>query len=267
MKRIFSAAAVLSVVAAIGCSPALTQSHAVSSAAEADAPAAETDAKSTAKAETSAKADDAAADATEAAAADETAAAEKAAPAPWGTGDYVVYRFTGSFHKTAITLTEKVIARQGDAFTLDVTYDDGKTRESIRARMRGESPARAEVLGVTKLVRGVEQPASAALFDELLARVALVADQNEARLGSESVSLDIAGHGSVACEQTTFRVKVGAETATMKTIESAAFAWGDLGAEITAASGKLIYKAEVVDAGHEAAKAPALASADDDFEY
>lgn len=266
MKRIIEAAAVLSVFAAIGCSPAMVQPQAASDASSSAAPAAEAkDAKAPAAADDEARAEDAAKDDAKA----EDTAKDDAAPAaakaaPWGAGDFVVYRFTGSFHKTPVTLTEKVIARQGEAFTLDVTYDDGKTKESIRARMKGESPARADVVGVARLVRGVEQPASLALFDEILARVALVADQNEARLGSEAVKLDVAGHGTVACERATFRVKVGKETATMRTIESAAFAWGDLGADITSAGGKLIYKAEIVDAGHESAK-PAVASADDDY--
>lgn len=263
MKRILSAAAVLSVFAAVGCAPSLSAPQAPSDAARAEAPAAEAqDAKAS-------SGEDAAAD--EGTAADESAAAaEKAdaqaapAMAPWGAGDFVVYRFSGSFHKRPATLTEKIVARQGDTFTLDVTYDDGKTRESIRARMKGESPARAEVLSVARLARGAEQPASPALFDEVLARVALVADQNEARLGTEEVKLAVAGHGSLACERATFRVKVGAQTATMRTIESPAFAWGDLGAEITAADGAVIYKAEIVDAGHESAK-PAIASADDDY--
>lgn len=174
MKRIIEAAAVLSVFAAIGCSPTMVQPQAASDASSSAAPAADAkDAKAPAAADDEAKAEDAAKD--DAKAEDTAEAAVKAAP--WGAGDLVVYRFTGSFHKTPVTLTEKVTARQGEAFTLDVTYDDGKTKESIRARMKGESPARADVVSVARLVRGVEQAASVALFDEILARVALVADQ------------------------------------------------------------------------------------------
>jgi hypothetical protein len=267
MKRIFSAAAVLSVLAAFGCSPAMQTPQPASGAASAASEADTQDVKATPDAEGETKASETAASEVESADEAKSASAAEAAPAaaPWGAGDFVVYRFTGSFHKTPVTLTEKVVARQGDAFTLDVTYDDGKTKESIRARMKGESPARGEVISVARLARGVEQPANVALFEEILARVALVADQNEARLGSETVKLDVAGHGKVACERATFRVKVGKETATMRTLESAQFAWGDVGAEITSAAGKLIYKAEVVEAGHEAAK-PAVASADD-FDY
>ena len=266
MKRIFSAAAVLSLFAAVGCSPAMIQPQAASDAASTAAAGETQDVKSEATPATQAVEADRKVDSELEPAVG--ASDEKAAPqasAPWAAGDFVVYRFTGSFHKTPVTLTEKVIARQGEVFTLDVTYDDGKTKESIRAHMKGESPARAEVVSVARLVRGIEQPASAALFDEIFTRVALVADQNEAQLGTESVKVEIAGHGAVACERATYRVKVGKDTATMRTLGSPSFVWGDVGAEITAASGKLIYKAEVVDAGHETTKAPAIASADDEY--
>ena len=124
---------------------------------------------------------------------------------------------------------------------------------------------RAEVVKVTRMVKGVEKAAPISLYDEVFSRVALATDQNEATLGTESVKLPVAGHGTMACERATYRVKVGKETATMRTTESDAFAWGDVAAEITTAKGKLLYKAEVVDAGHETAKAPAMASADDDY--
>ena len=278
MKRIFSAAAVLSMFAALGCSNAMSTPVAADSAAGDKAPRTEasdrivdkaddtTAEKTDAAAETTDKADATAADPGKTATLDsEKAAPAKLTVAPWGAGDFVVYRFTGSFHKTAVTLTEKVIARQGDAFTLDVTYDDGKTKDAFRAHMKGDSPMRAEVVSVARMVKGVEKAAPISLYDEVFARVALATDQNEAQLGTESVKLAVAGHATMACERATYRVKVGKETATMKTTESDAFAWGDVAAEITTAKGTLLYKAEVVDAGHESAKAPAMASADDDY--
>jgi len=263
MKRILSAAAVLSMFAVLGCSSAMTPTQAASDIAA--APKAETQA---AKASASDAVDEAttADDKNDAPAGDAAdGAVAAAAAAPWAAGDFVVYRFTGSFHKTPVTLTQKVIARQGEAFTLDVTYDDGKTKEAIRAHMKGDAPTSAEVVSVARLVRGVEKAAPVSLYEEIFARVALVADQNEAQLGTETVKVDVAGHGAMSCERTTYRVKVGAESATMRTLGSAAFVWGEVGAEITAASGKVIYKAEVVDSGHESAKAPAIASSEDDY--
>lgn len=275
MKRILSAAAVLSMFAAIGCSASMstpqTADSKESAAAEKTEAAAE---KTEAAAETAKDQDEAKSTETAKADTKTDAAADKAADkaadikvaAPWATGDFVVYRFSGSFLKAPVTLTEKVVARQGDAFILDVTYDDGNAKEAFRAHMKGDSPMHGDVVSVGRMVKGVEKAAPLSLYDEVLGRVALVADQNEAQLGNEKVKLPVAGHGTLACERSTYRVKVGKQTATMRTTESDAFAWGEIGAEITAANGKVIYKAEIVDAGHEgAAKQPAIASADDDY--
>jgi hypothetical protein len=286
MKRILSAAAVLSMFAALGCSNAMTRPQAASDAAaeksaetpaaakaEEKAPAADDVdsqiASADAKADAKADADKADAPAADKALPEKASAAEpaeaKPVSAPWAAGDFVVYRFSGSFHKTAATLTEKVIERKGELFTLEITYDDGSAKDTIRAHMKGDSPARADVVSVARLSHGKEQKAAASLYDEIMARVALAADQNEATLGAEKVKMDVAGLGATACERATYRVKVGKQTATMKTVASPAFVWGDVAAEITAANGKLLYKAEVVDAGHASTKAPAVASADDDY--
>lgn len=272
MKRILSAAAVLSMFAAIGCSttmstPQTADSAESSAAAKSEAPKAEAETAkddADAKPADAAKADEKAESKADALA--DKASDEKVAQAPWATGDFVVYRFSGSFLKAPVTLTEKVVSRQGDAFVLDVTYDDGSAKEAFRAHMKGDSPMHGEVVSVARMVKGVEKAAPLSLYDEVLGRVALVADQNEAQLGSEKVKLPVAGHGTLACERSTYRVKVGKQTATMRTTESDAFAWGEIGAEITGANGKVIYKAEIVDAGHEGiAKQPAIASTDDDY--
>ena len=64
-------------------------------------------------------------------------------------------------------------------------------------------------------------------YESLMARTALAADQNEALVGTEEVSVDVGG-ASVSAKQTTYRVRVGKRRATMRTLESASFAWGDV---------------------------------------
>ena len=78
-------------------------------------------------------------------------------------------------------------------------------------------------------------------------------------LGAEDVKVAV-GAETIDAKRTSFRVRVGKKHATLRTLESPTFAWGDLGGEITTDAGKVLYKAEVVDAGHAAAaKAPAMA--------
>jgi hypothetical protein len=180
------------------------------------------------------------------------------APAARMPGDFVVYRFTGSFRKAPLTLTERVIARSGSVLTVDFTAADGKQREELRVRIDDGTSAH-EVVGVARLDHGVEKPSTVEAYEALMARTALAADSNEALVGTEDVTVEVGG-ASLAAKRTTYRVRVGKQRATLRTIESALFPWGDLGGEITASNGKVLYRAEVVEAGHDPAQwAAALA--------
>lgn len=174
-------------------------------------------------------------------------------------GDFVVYRFSGAFRKAPATLTERVFAREGDELVVDVTLDDGGAKRSLRVRMSDEAATRGEVTSVAKLDHGKETKATLADYEALLASTTLAADANEASLGSETVEIDVA-HEPVPATKTSYRVRVGASEATLSTLESAAFAWGDLGGEIRDASGKVLYRAEVFDAGHAADALPRAAA-------
>jgi hypothetical protein len=122
-------------------------------------------------------------------------------------------------------------------------------------RIDEASPTRNEVTSVARLVRGVEKPATIEAYEALMARTALAADGNDALVGTEEVTVDVGG-AAILAKQTTYRVHVGKHQATLRTLESASFAWGDVGGEITA-GGKVLYRAEVVEAGHDDAAAKA----------
>jgi len=176
-------------------------------------------------------------------------------------GDFVVYRFTGSFRKAALTLTEKVVARSGGILTIDFAVREGDARDELRVKFDETSPSHNEVVSVARLTGGVEKPAALEAYEALMARTTLTADQNEALVGTEDVTVDVGGT-SVAARRTTYRVRVGKRQATLKTLESTTFAWGDVGGEITA-NGKVLYRAEVVEAGHvDLAQAKAVANSD-----
>jgi hypothetical protein len=166
------------------------------------------------------------------------------AKATRNVGDFVTYRFSGAFRKAPVAITEKVVARKGGLLLVDVVMDDGKKKEELLVKMTDDSEVRA----VSRLVNGVETATDAAAFERMFAKATLAADANEATLGTQAISVDVGGK-PLAAQQTTFRVRVGKKTATMKTLESASFAWGDLGGEITTEDGKTLYKAEVVEVG------------------
>jgi hypothetical protein len=171
-------------------------------------------------------------------------------------GDFVVYRFTGTFRRTPLTLTERVVARRGALVTLDLSAAEGAAREDLRVRIDEGSPTRNEVVSVARLDHGVETPSTVEAYEALMARTALAADGNDALLRTEEITVDVGG-AALPAKQTTYRVRVGKRQATLRTLESAAFVWGDVGGEITATDGKVLYRAEVVDAGHDDAAARA----------
>lgn len=174
-------------------------------------------------------------------------------------GDFVVYRFSGSFRKAPITLTQRVVARKGQVLTVDVTAESGEQKRELRVTL-DIAPGKSDVLSVARLEGGVESPASLVAYDDLLAETTLAADQNEGLLGAEDVVLDVGG-APLPCHQESYRVRVGKRAATLRTLSSDGFAWGDVGGEITADSGKVLYRAEVLEAGHAA---PSAARADAD---
>jgi hypothetical protein len=177
-------------------------------------------------------------------------------------GDFIVYRFSGSFRKAPLTLTQRVIERRGATLTVDVTVEEGDTKRQLRVKINEASAVKNDVVAVSLLENGAETPAGIEAYEALLAETALAADENQAMLGVEDAMLDVGG-APIPVRKTSYRVRVGKNAATLRTVESEGFAWGDLGGEITASNGKLLYRAEVVELGHsDAAKGTATAQAD-----
>jgi len=165
-------------------------------------------------------------------------------------GDFIVYRFSGSFRKAPLTLTERVVAREGAVLVIDmVLADDTGKKDALRVRFNDEPASRGEVISVSR-VDGA--PATLEAYEAMMADVALAADQNEALLGTEDTTVDVGGT-SVPCRRTSYQVKVGKRQATMQTLESDAFAWGDLGGEITGKDGAVLYRAEILEVGSQSA--------------
>ncbi|WP_437671733.1 hypothetical protein [Sorangium sp. So ce131] len=183
---------------------------------------------------------------------DERAPAAKETTAARGPGDYVAYRFSGSFTKRPLLLTQRVIAREGDVLVVDMTLEGDKETEALRVRMSDAPGRRGEILSAAWIDAGAERPATLAAYDAMMAKTTLAADENEEVLGSEAVNVEVGG-APITCEKTSFRVRIGKRKATLHTLTSDGFAWGDVGGEITAEDGRVLYRAELIDRGHAAA--------------
>ncbi len=184
------------------------------------------------------------------------AAAEKAPSRI--AGDYVVYKFSGAFHKGPITLTEKVLEASGPILNVELTLKGGKNDGTLRVRFDTTPNAKTDVLSVVRVEAAGEKPSTIAAYEALMSETVFAADQNEETLGTDTVKIAI-GSKTFECVQTRYSVIVGRKKGVLSTIASKAFAWGDVGGELKTNDGKLVYKIDIVDAGHEKAASGAVA--------
>lgn len=195
------------------------------------------------------------------AAKDEVAPKDEAAPAKGGRapGDYVVYRFSGSFRKAPLTLTQRVIAKEGATLTVEIAAIEGSAKRVMQVKINEASATKNDVVSAAWIEGGAGKAATVEAYEQLMAETVLAADENEARLGDEEATVTVGG-AALPCHKTSYRVRIGKKQATMRTLESEAFPWGDLGGEIVAANGSVLYRAEIVEVG-SAEKATGKASA------
>jgi hypothetical protein len=168
-------------------------------------------------------------------------------------GDYVVFRFSGKLEKNPITLTQRLVALDDGVTVIDYTVEEGTSKKTMRARMVGAGTEQ-KVASAAWMDGEIEGPLPAAALDAFLARTLVATDANGGVERSESTTIRI-GDRAVDCTRTTYKVKVGHRDATMAVLASDGFAWGDVGGEIRATDGTLLYKAELVGEGNAQAAA------------
>jgi hypothetical protein len=182
-------------------------------------------------------------------ASDPAALSSESAPFAQKAGDFVVYRFSGDFRKTPLLLTQRVVEASDTALVVDATFDDGKNKRVVRARYIHVPGTSHELVGVWRIdASGAEKALSIAEFDKMMSETMLAADDNEGAIGSEHVAVAV-GARTIDCTRTSYKVVVGNRAATMSTLTSEATPWGDVGGEIKAEDGKVLYRAEMIDTG------------------
>jgi hypothetical protein len=170
-------------------------------------------------------------------------------------GDFFVHRFSGSFTKQPITLSEEVVARAGGLVVIDYTLEQAGNTLSLRVTHDVESE---RVLRVRELRGGQEIPATTDDFDAMLAKTAFAPDSNERRLSSEQGTC-IVGGDELDCDKTSYAVAIGDLSATLHVTQSKALPGRDLSGEIVDEQGNVIYRAELVDMGSGTASGVASA--------
>ncbi|RYZ08245.1 MAG: hypothetical protein EOO73_09290 [Myxococcales bacterium] len=166
------------------------------------------------------------------------------APAPQRrVGDFFVHRFSGTFSKEPLTLTEEVKAREGALWVVDFSLTEQDRVE--RMRVRFESSGRA--VSAAKLSGSTEVKASVADYEALLGRTVFTADVNDGLLSSAAQTC-LVGDDALDCETKTYKVWVGEREATLSVVHSETFPDRDVSGELTAGDGKVLYRAELVEA-------------------
>jgi hypothetical protein len=172
---------------------------------------------------------------------------EPARPMP-EAGDFTVQRYSGSFSKNPVTMTEEVIAREGDLMIVDYTLEDG--RETLRFRARVDLKSK-RVVAASKLEKGSEVEMTLAAYEALMSKTVFTADTNEERMGAEPMTCLVGGK-ELDCEVTSYRVTVGGKPAKLSISTSKALMDRDVAGEIKSEDGNVIYRAEIVEIGKRA---------------
>jgi hypothetical protein len=181
-------------------------------------------------------------------------AAPPAAPLAAGetAGDFVVYRFSGSFRKHALTLTQRVLSVDGAKKIIESTIADGAHKRTVRATFDKTPGLANDLVSAARVDDEGESRISIAAYETFMAETMLSADDNQGQTSTENVKVAVGGK-EVDAVKTSYRVLVGTKHATMSSTTSSGFAWGDVGGEIRSDDGKILYRVEVLESGNDAA--------------
>ncbi len=161
-------------------------------------------------------------------------------------GDYVTFTFSGSYRKTPLALTQRVVDKTATTIVVEYVFADKKSKDTLRVTTDLKTH---DVVAVARVATdGTAAEVDRAAFETKMAETVAVADENEALVTEEPAKLNVAG-SEIDATRAIYKVRIGKKAATLKTLASDSFAWGDLGGEIVTADGKLFYKAELIDAG------------------
>jgi hypothetical protein len=193
----------------------------------------------------------------DAAKAAETAKNEPPKPPMRKLGDFHVYQYSGAFAKEPVTLTEQVVAMDKDLLVVDFVLEEGSTMSALRVRMKPDN----DVVSVSRITDDGEAPATVADYDALMQKTELVPDSNDAVLGAEHTSC-LVGEEQVACDVTTYEVTYGKKHAKLTITTSPDLPGRDIGGDVVADDGKVLYSARLVERGNEPPVVEALAKLD-----
>ena len=175
------------------------------------------------------------------------AMAEGPAPTERHAGDFFVHLISGNFRKQPALFTERVVAREGDAWIIEYKLEDNDGARTLRAW----TDPNGEVTRVSLMGDLGEMPGTLADYDALMASASLTPDENEGLTASTKGTCTV-GPSELDCETKSYRVRLGETAANLGITGSKAVPGLDLAGEITSADGTVIYRSVLIERGNEA---------------
>ena len=174
--------------------------------------------------------------------------ADSAPADPRKVGDFSVHRFSGSFQKEPLTLTEEVVGQEFGLWVIDYTFEQQSGTTKLRVRFNPRTDA---VFSVATLDGGKEKNVPVSVYEKLIERTSFAADSNDGLVASGHATC-LVGPNELDCETKTYKVSVGDKQALLTVSHSDRVSGGDVLGDITASDGTVIYRSELVETGTSA---------------
>lgn len=157
-------------------------------------------------------------------------------------GDLWVHRFSGNYRGSPVLLREEVLSDAAGVLTVDYRLEEGDSVTELQVRMTKGSE---RIIAVTRVTDGVATPGTKGDFEALLQKTTFVPDQNNGRV-AQKYQTCLVGDEELDCEVSQYKILVGQEEALLSVARNGLLA-RDIGGEITAVDGTVIYHAELIE--------------------
>jgi hypothetical protein len=171
-------------------------------------------------------------------------------------GDFQVHRFSGSYQKSPLTMTEEVIARENGSWVIDYTFEEQSGTTKLRVRF---DPRLDSVTRVSKFDGSKEVSVPIAVYEKLTERTSFAADSNDGLLSSTRGTC-LVGPSELDCETKSYKVLIGDQGAILNVSRSASVPGGDVAGDIIGSDGAVIYRSELIEVGHASSTKRGVAS-------
>ena len=173
-------------------------------------------------------------------------AADKAPGDSRKVGDFSVHRFSGSYQKGPLTMTEEVVANEDGRWVIDYTFEEQSGTTKLRVLF---DPQTDSVVRVSKQDGTKEVVMPLSTYQNLIDRTSFAADSNDGQIAATRGTC-LVGPSELDCETKSYKVWVGEKQATLNVSRSNSVPDSDVAGDITASDGTVIYRSELVEMGN-----------------